>query len=155
MNKIKKSAGEQAFDICNVLLQLIVAVIMVYPMLYVVFSSLSDPIAFVGHKGMLWHSIGFTLDSYEAALKHPMLLQGYANTLFILTFGVSINIILTTFGAYFLSRRNVRYQKDYIYIHNNNHVHKRRYDSVLLCRKGSRTGKQPVVAYSADCRKYV
>ena len=111
MNRIKKSAGEQAFDICNVLLQLIVAVIMVYPMLYVVFSSLSEPVAFVGHKGMLWHSIGFTLDSYKAALKHPMLLQGYANTLFILTFGVSINIMLTTFGAYFLSRRNVRYQK--------------------------------------------
>ena len=111
MNKIKRSAGERTFDICNVLLQLIIAVVMIYPMLYVVFSSFSNPMEYVGHKGMLWHSIGFTLDSYKAALKHPMLIQGYANTLFILIFGVSINVILTTFGAYFLSRRNVRYQK--------------------------------------------
>lgn len=111
MNKIKRSVSERMFDVCNVILQLLIAVVMIYPMLYVVFSSFSEPMAYVGHKGMLWHSIGFTLDSYKAALRHPLLIQGYANTLFILFFGVTINIILTTFGAYFLSRRNVRYQK--------------------------------------------
>ncbi|MDO5310536.1 MAG: carbohydrate ABC transporter permease, partial [Clostridia bacterium] len=107
MNKIKRSFSDRLFDSCNVILQIIVAAVMLYPMLYVLFASFSDPIEFAAHKGMLWHSIGFNFNSYKAALKNPMLLQGYANTIFVLVFGVILNIILTTCGAYFLSRQGV------------------------------------------------
>ncbi len=111
MNKIKRSISERTFDVCNVIIQLLIAIVMIYPMLYVIFSSFSEPLEYIAHKGVLWHSIGFTFDSYIAALKHPLLIQGYANTLFILFFGVLTNVILTTLGAYFLSRQNVKYQK--------------------------------------------
>lgn len=111
MNKIRKSAGDRAFDIFNIILQTLVAVVMVYPMLYVLFASLSDPMEFVSHKGILWHSIGFTFNSYKAAFENPMLLKGYSNTLFVLVFGVTVNIVMTICGAYFLSRKNVKYQK--------------------------------------------
>lgn len=111
MNKIKRSISERAFDTCNVVFQIAVAVIMIYPMLYVLFASFSDPIEFMGHKGMLFHSIGFTFNSYKAAFENPMLVSGYLNTLFVLVFGVTINTILTICGAYFLSRTGVKYQK--------------------------------------------
>lgn len=111
MNKIKRSIFERAFDTCNVVFQIAVAVIMIYPMLYVLFASFSDPIEFMGHKGMLFHSIGFTFNSYKAAFENPMLVSGYLNTLFVLVFGVTINTILTICGAYFLSRTGVKYQK--------------------------------------------
>ena len=111
MNKIKKSAGDRAFDAFNIVLQTLVAVVMIYPMLYVLFASLSDPVEFVSHKGVLWHCIVFTFCSYKSAFQNPMLLKGYSNTLFVLIFGVAVNIIMTICGAYFLSRKNVKYQK--------------------------------------------
>ena len=111
MNKIKRSVGDRAFDTFNIILQIVIAVVMIYPMLYVLFASFSDPMAFVAHKGVLWHSIGFTFNSYKAAFENPMLLKGYSNTLFVLVFGVTVNIIMTICGAYFLSRKNVKYQK--------------------------------------------
>lgn len=111
MNKIKRSVGDRAFDTFNIILQIAIAIVMIYPMLYVLFASFSDPMAFVAHKGVLWHSIGFTFNSYKAAFENPMLLKGYSNTLFVLVFGVTINIIMTICGAYFLSRKNVKYQK--------------------------------------------
>ncbi|MCI5970748.1 MAG: carbohydrate ABC transporter permease [Oscillospiraceae bacterium] len=111
MNKIKRSVGDRAFDTFNIILQIAIAIVMIYPMLYVLFASFSDPMAFVAHKGVLWHSIGFTFNSYKAAFENPMLLKGYSNTLFVLVFGVTVNIIMTICGAYFLSRKNVKYQK--------------------------------------------
>ncbi|UKI35447.1 MAG: hypothetical protein L6V93_15030 [Clostridiales bacterium] len=72
MNKIKKSAGDRAFDAFNIVLQTLVAVVMIYPMLYVLFASLSDPVEFVSHKGVLWHSIGFTFSSYKSAFQNSL-----------------------------------------------------------------------------------
>lgn len=107
-NRIKKSTFDRGFDLCNIILQLLIAVVMVYPMLYVVFASFSDPIRFMAHKGVLLHSLGFTFDSYISAFQNPKLLSGYANTIFIVVVGVLVNMIMTSLGAYFLSRRGVK-----------------------------------------------
>ena len=56
---------------------------------------------------MLFKPLGFNLKSYAAVLKNRLIFSGYRNTLFILVVGVAINILMTSFGAYFLSRRNI------------------------------------------------
>ena len=110
-NKIKRSAIDICFDTFNTILLLIIAICMLYPMLYVVFASFSDPMEFAKHKGLLLGSLGFSLQSYVSAFENPMILTGYGNTLFVLVVGVIINLLLTACGAYFLTRQDVKLQK--------------------------------------------
>lgn len=95
------------FVVINSVFMLFMIVICLYPMLYVVFVSLSDSNLFAQYTGLLYKPLGFCLDSYAAVLKNPMIGIGYLNTIFIVVVGVSLNIILTVFGAYFLSRRDI------------------------------------------------
>ena len=110
-NRIKRSPLDICFDIANTLFLLVIALCMLYPMLYVVFASFSEPIEFAKHKGLLLGSVGFSLESYVSAFDNPMILTGYGNTLFVLVVGVIINLLLTSCGAYFLSRQDVKLQK--------------------------------------------
>lgn len=110
-NKIKKGAADKCFVALNTAFLVFVALIMLYPMLYVLFASFSDPLEFTAHKGLLLWSKGFTLSSYQHAFENPMLLHSYGNTLFILAVGVTINLFLTSIGAYFLTRKDVKLQK--------------------------------------------
>lgn len=81
------------------------ALITLYPFLYVLFASLSDPQRFLTYKGILLRPIGFTLESYKAVINNPNIFIGYKNTIFIVVVGTAINLVFTSMGAYFLSRR--------------------------------------------------
>lgn len=109
--KIKESPSRKVFNVFNILLMLVIAVICVYPFLYVVFASFSDASQFFKHNGLLLHPLGFSLDAYKAIFKNSEILRGYANTLFIVVAGTSLNILLTALGAYFLSRKDVLLKK--------------------------------------------
>ncbi|MBR2884697.1 MAG: carbohydrate ABC transporter permease [Clostridia bacterium] len=109
--KIKHSFGERLFDVINNIIMLLVAFVMIYPLYYVVVASFSNASEFVSHKGMLWSPLSPNILAYQLAFKNPMLLRGYANTIFIVVVGVLVNLILTVIGAYFLSRKEVKLQK--------------------------------------------
>lgn len=109
--KIKHSFGERLFDVINNVIMLLVAFVMIYPLYYVVVASFSNASEFVSHKGMLWSPLSPNILAYQLAFKNPMLLRGYANTIFIVVVGVLVNLTLTVIGAYFLSRKEVRLQK--------------------------------------------
>ncbi|MUG65657.1 ABC transporter permease subunit [Paenibacillus campinasensis] len=103
----KKSLGEHAFDIANVVMLFTLSVVTLYPILYVLFASISDPNLFVQHRGILWWPKGFSLDSYKMVFENPNILNSYLNTLFYVGVGTTLNIVMTALGAYGLSRRNV------------------------------------------------
>lgn len=105
------SREDKLFYCINTLIMLFMIVICVYPILYVVFASLSDASALMRHGGLLWHSLGFSTDAYVEVLKNRMLLVSYKNTLIYLVVGTSISLVLTTMGAYVLSRRDVKIKK--------------------------------------------
>lgn len=101
----KRSGGEHVFDMCNVLLMLLIITITLYPFLYVLFASLSDPASMVAHSGILWGPVGgATLSSYRMVLSNQSIGTGYANTLFLVVVGTAINMVMTSLGAYVLSR---------------------------------------------------
>jgi putative aldouronate transport system permease protein len=97
-------------------LLLILVVVTLYPLLYVAFASFSDAAKLIVHKGFLFAPLGFSLQAYEGVFKNPGILTGYRNTLFILVFGVAVNLIFTGLGAYVLSRRNVMWNKWFMII---------------------------------------
>ena len=110
-NIIKKSAGEKSFDFVNGLIMICIALIMLYPMLYVIFASFSDAKEFAKHSGLLIAPAGFSLESYTLALTNPMLFRGYLNTIIIIVISVTLSMLLTSLCAYVLSRKNVKLNK--------------------------------------------
>jgi len=104
---MKQTLGARVFTFFNTLFMLFMIFICLYPMLYVVLASLSDSNLLMAHTGMLLKPLGFNLESYSAVLKNQLIFTGYRNTLFILVVGVSLSVLMTSLGAYFLSRRNV------------------------------------------------
>lgn len=101
--KIKRSTGERIFEVLNISVMLVIILVMIYPLLYVIFASLSDANGLLAQKGILLRPVGFSVESYRMMSKNPMILRGYMNTIFIVTVGTAINIILTAMGAYVLS----------------------------------------------------
>jgi putative aldouronate transport system permease protein len=109
--KIKQSRGERAFNVVNIVLLLGLVVVTAYPLLYVVFASISEPSQLVSNRGALLRPLGITLDAYRLVLQNPMIAIGYRNTLFYVIVGTALNIFLTCLGAYALSRQNFMLKK--------------------------------------------
>lgn len=83
------------------------AVLCVYPVLYVLFASFSDPMKLAQHTGLLWKPLEFTLEGYKVAASYQGIWKGYGNTIFIVIVGVVVNMCLTTLAAYVLSKKEL------------------------------------------------
>ena len=103
----KRSPGEIIFDIGNVVFLGILTLIFLYPMWYVVMAAFSDPARFVSHTGLLWIPEGFSLSGFKMVLRTASIATGYGNTIFYVIAGTALNILLTSMGAYVLSRRKL------------------------------------------------
>ena len=66
----RTSAGDRVFDIVNIVLMTILLLVTLYPFIYVVMYSFSDPTQAYG-KLLLWPQ-GFTLASYVQCLPARM-----------------------------------------------------------------------------------
>ena len=107
----KSSFSRKIFTLINTLLLLGFSIICLYPVLYVIFGSLSDANMLMKYSGFLWKPIGINIDAYKALGQNKMILVGYGNTLFVVIVATIINIIMTTIGAYVLSRKNLMLKK--------------------------------------------
>ncbi len=107
---LKRSLSEILFDYANVLVMIVLMIITLYPMLYILFASFSDPAALAQHRGMLMGPVGFSTAAYERVFDNPIIPISYRNTVFYVLAGTTINMIMTTLAAYVLSRRNVLWQ---------------------------------------------
>lgn len=105
MGFYKKKPGDWIFMIVSTTVMIFLALITLYPFLYVLFASLSDPQRFLTFKGILLKPVGFTLESYKAVINNPNILIGYKNTLFLVVVGTLMNVFFNSVGAYFLSRK--------------------------------------------------
>lgn len=106
-----RSVGEKLFDMFNYALLTIITLCTLYPLIYVLFASLSDPTRYMQHSGILWKPLDMTFNAYQLVFDNPMIIQGYMNTFLIVSGGLVLNITLTAFGAYALSRKGLRYRK--------------------------------------------
>ena len=103
----KKSIGEYIFDTFNYVILVISSFICVYPFLHVFFASISDPARLMAHTGPILQPLGFTTNGYKLVFENPNILLGYKNTLIYLVAGTALSILMTSMGAYVLSRKGV------------------------------------------------
>nr|HML49476.1 carbohydrate ABC transporter permease [Clostridia bacterium] len=101
--------GIRAFRIVNGIVMLILLFLCAYPIYFVLVASVSDGRALVKNIGALWAPLKpYTLGAYQRVLSNRNILTGYRNTAFVLVAGVSLNLVMTVIGAYFLSLKRIR-----------------------------------------------
>lgn len=86
---------------------ILLCVAMFYPMWHVLVASFSDAGELAMKNGILLKPAGFSLDAYRGMFKHPLIIKGYLNSIFILISSVFVSMILTIICAYVLSRKGV------------------------------------------------
>ncbi|MEG0048908.1 MAG: carbohydrate ABC transporter permease [Clostridia bacterium] len=111
-NKILASRGERIFYKINGVVMGLLILITIYPMLYVIFCSFSDPDQFAFKMGtMMLAPAGFSLKGYQTILSMPSIWLGYRNTIFYVVVGTLISMAFTVIGAYILSRKEFMLKK--------------------------------------------
>lgn len=110
-NVIRKSTGERIFNLTNLLFMLFMIIITLYPFIHVTMSSLSDSRQLMAHTGIILQPKGFTLSAYQMVFRNPNIMSGYMNTLIIVTVGTTLNLLMTSLGAYVLSRKGIPWTK--------------------------------------------
>ncbi len=99
-----QSTGDKIFIVSVYAILSLILVIVLYPLIYVVSASFSDPQAVISGKVVLW-PVDVTLRGYQAVFKNPKILTGFANSLFYMFVGTAINLVMTMLCAYPLSRK--------------------------------------------------
>lgn len=100
----RQSLGDQVFDVLNVLLMLVLLVIFLWPLIFVLSASVSDPNAV--QTGKVWlFPVNFNLDGYKAILNYKNIWTGYKNTIIYTVLGTILNLVMTICAAYPLSQK--------------------------------------------------
>lgn len=109
-NKIKGSKTDYVYyAICGFILFLL-AVIVIYPLYYIVIASVSDPDAVM--TGEVWlYPVKVTFSGYAQLFNRDDVWRGYFNTLVYTIFGTLFNIALTIPAGWALSRDYLPFRK--------------------------------------------
>ena len=102
---IKRSRSDFIFDVVNLVICGFVFLVVAYPLIYVISASVSSPLAVLQGRMVLW-PVEPRINAYFDVFKHQDIMRGYRNSLVLVVFGTSTNIVLTFFGAYILSRKD-------------------------------------------------
>lgn len=108
---VRETVGEKFFRVINFIFMLTVVIICAYPILYVVFASLSDSNQLMGYSGALLMPRGFSIEAYKLVFQREDILTGYANTIFVTVVGTALNILFTAVAAFLLSRQEFMLKK--------------------------------------------
>lgn len=98
---------DKMINITATILATLILVITLYPLIFVVSASFSDPSEVVaGHVGLLPKNL--TLDGYKLIFEDQAIWTGYRNTIFYTVVGTILNMLFTIPAAYSLSRRDLK-----------------------------------------------
>lgn len=99
----EKEEKIDALDIFILLFMSLVIMVMLYPFLLIVASSLSDPVLVMQNKVHIIPK-GFTLQNYKMIFQKSDIWTSYLNTIIYTVVGTLIGLVLTILTAYPLSR---------------------------------------------------
>jgi multiple sugar transport system permease protein/putative aldouronate transport system permease protein len=101
--RIREPRIDRGFHVINYCILALFAISVVYPLIYVVSSSLSSAEA-ISSGAVKLFPVGFNVDAYQTIFAAPPLLRGMANSIFYAVAGAVIGTVLTVLCAYPLSR---------------------------------------------------
>ncbi len=104
--KPKALFEDKVFNLINDGLMLLAALIVFYPLMYILSSAFSSPTA-VSKGQVVFFPVDFSLRGFEEVFSHKAIVTGFTNTIFYTVVGTFVNIVMTVAAAYPLSRKNM------------------------------------------------
>ncbi len=101
------SLGDKIFTVVNYVIMTAILIVVLYPLLYVLSASFSDPQSVISGEMVLF-PVRPTLRGYAAVFKNGRIITGFLNSIFYLVVGTILNLIMTLLCAYPLSRKEFR-----------------------------------------------
>jgi len=102
--EVKRRSIGQIFIVVFLFL---LALVMIYPIYNQLVISLTGPEYIAAADGTTLVARGMTLDTYRSVLSIKKVYRGLLNSLYITSVGLVINIVLTSMGAYALTKRDL------------------------------------------------
>ena len=93
-NSIKDSKEDRVFGFIVDILLIIIGVMTIFPLIFVLSASVSDPVM-VNSGQVLLLPKGFNLDGYKAVFENTWVLTGYRNSLIYTVAGTFLNVLVT------------------------------------------------------------
>ncbi len=103
--KIKDSMGVKIFQVCNTIFLSLLVIVTLYPIVHVVMASFSNGNDLLAHTGILLAPLRPTVAAYNLIFEDGQLFTCYGNTIYICVVSIVVNMIMTMFAAYFLTRK--------------------------------------------------
>ncbi|HPU43406.1 MAG TPA: carbohydrate ABC transporter permease [Dictyoglomaceae bacterium] len=102
---MKRSIRDKIFDTVNYIIMIFLALITIYPFLYVLAVSLNDPFDTI-RGGITILPRVFTLDNYKEVFSYPLIGQATLITVLRTVIGTVTSVLSTAMVAYVLSRKD-------------------------------------------------
>jgi len=104
------SLSDKAFNVLNTIAVSIIVLFVLYPLIFVVSASISNPDAVSTGKMWLW-PVEITFQGFQRVFQNGDIWRGYANTIFYTILGSSLHLAILLPCAYALSRKEVMFKK--------------------------------------------
>lgn len=102
----KRGMSDKTFELLNNLFLTLIVIVIVYPLVFVISASISDPLAV--SSGRMWlFPVDITFDGYKRILEDGSIWLGYRNTIYYTTVGTLIHLFILLPCAYSLSRKEL------------------------------------------------
>ena len=103
---LKDSVGDKVFYILNAILLGLVALIVLYPLYFIIIASISDPDAVLGGKVVLY-PVDVTFSGFAKIMERGDIWSGYGNTIFYTLATVILSLFVTIPAGWALSRKTI------------------------------------------------
>lgn len=100
-----RSMGDKWFEAVIYTLLAVVAILVLYPLVFVLSASISNPATVLNGEMWLWPK-EISLVGYQKVLENKDLLNSYMNTIIYTVVGTAINLVMTVMAAYPLSQKS-------------------------------------------------
>lgn len=96
---------DKIFDVVNLIFLTMGLIIVLYPLIFIISASISDPL--IVSSGQMWlFPKNITFEGYQRVFRDSMIWVGYKNTIIYTLLGTLISVSLTLSAAYPLSRKD-------------------------------------------------
>ncbi len=101
--RIREPRSDRVLNIASLVVLAVIALSVLYPFVYILSASVSDPAAVNSGEVVLW-PVGFNLEAYQAVLDYPDITRGFVNSLIYAVAVMIIGTAIVTMGGYAMSR---------------------------------------------------
>lgn len=103
---IHDTRQDKVFNVVNYVVLSLFTIAVLYPLIYIISASFSDPLAVSSGRVWLW-PVDINLDGYRAIVEYHSIVRGFFNSVWYAVVGSLIALALTLLAAYPLSRRDL------------------------------------------------